>query len=87
VDERHADSGWLSNCRLSASPRCATELSRTGSSRVTPEAVAYADRVAARVVLIDSQALSGLMVHHNIGMQDEHTYAIKWIDEDFFDES
>jgi restriction system protein len=53
----------------------------------TAEAVAYADRVAARVVLIDSQALSGLMVHHNIGMQDEHTYAIKWIDEDFFDES
>jgi restriction system protein len=57
------------------------------TSRFTPEAVAYADRVAARVVLIDGQALSKLMVHHNIGVQDQHTYVIKRVDEDFFDES
>lgn len=57
------------------------------TSRFTPEAVAYADRVAARVVLIDGQALSRLMVQHNIGVQDQHTYVIKRIDEDFFDES
>jgi len=57
------------------------------TSRFTPEAVAYADRVAARVVLIDGHALSGLMVQHNIGVQDQHTYVIKRIDEDFFDES
>lgn len=57
------------------------------TSRFTPEAVAYADRVAARVVLIDGQTLSGLMVQHNIGVQDQHTYVIKRIDEDFFDES
>jgi restriction system protein len=57
------------------------------TSRFTPGAVAYADRVAARIVLIDGQALSGLMVQHNIGVQDQHTYVIKRIDEDFFDES
>jgi restriction system protein len=41
----------------------------------------------ARVVLIDGQALGGLMVQYNIGVQDQHTYVIKRIDEDFFDES
>jgi restriction system protein len=57
------------------------------TSRFTPEAIAYADRVAARVVLIDGQTLSGLMVRHNIGVQDQQTYVIKRIDEDFFEES
>jgi restriction system protein len=57
------------------------------TSRFTPEAVTYADRVAARVVLIDGLALSGLMVRYNIGVQDQQTYVIKRVDEDFFDES
>jgi restriction system protein len=57
------------------------------TSRFTHEAIAYADRVAARVVLIDGQALGNLMVQHNIGVQDQHTYVIKRIDEDFFDET
>jgi restriction system protein len=42
--------------------------------------------VAARVILIDGRALSDLMVQHNIGVQDQHTYVIKRVDEDFFDE-
>jgi restriction system protein len=57
------------------------------TSRFTQEAIAYADRVAARVVLIDGLALSGLMVRHNIGVQDQHTYVIKRVDEDYFEES
>jgi restriction system protein len=57
------------------------------TSRFTPEAIAYADRVAARVVLIDGPALSGLMVRHNIGVQDQQKYVIKRVDEDFFEES
>ncbi len=57
------------------------------TSRFTPEAITYADRVAARVVLIDGLALSGLMVRHNIGVQDQQTYVIKRVDEDFFEES
>jgi restriction system protein len=56
------------------------------TSRFTPEAITYADRVAARVVLIDGLALSGLMVRHNIGVQDQQTYVIKRLDEDFFEE-
>jgi len=57
------------------------------TSRFTPEAIAYADRVAARVVLVDGLELAALMVRHNIGVQDQQTYVIKRIDEDFFDES
>jgi restriction system protein len=57
------------------------------TSRFTPEAVTYADRVAARVILFDGLALSGLMVRYNIGVQDQQTYVIKCVDEDFFDEN
>jgi restriction system protein len=57
------------------------------TSRFTPDAIAYADRVAARVILIDGQALSGLMVSHNIGVQDQQTFVIKRVDEDFFEET
>jgi restriction system protein len=57
------------------------------TSRFTPEAATYADRVAARVVLIDGAALSALMVRHNIGVQDQQAYVIKRVDEDFFEEN
>ena len=57
------------------------------TSRFTPEAVTYADRVPDRVVLIDGVTLSDLMVRHNIGVQDQQTYVIKRVDEDFFDEN
>jgi restriction system protein len=57
------------------------------TSRFTPKAVTYADRVAARVILLDGVDLSGLMVRYNIGVQDHETYVIKRVDEDFFDEN
>lgn len=56
------------------------------TSRFTHEAITYADRVA-RVILLDGLALSGLMVRYNIGVQDQQTYVIKRVDEDFFDEN
>jgi hypothetical protein len=43
--------------------------------------------VAARIILLDGLNLSGLMVRYNIGVQDQQTYVIKRVDEDFFDES
>jgi len=57
------------------------------TSSFTNEATTYADRVAARVVLIDGIALAQLMVTHNIGVQDRETYVIKRVDEDFFEET
>lgn len=57
------------------------------TSRFSPEARSYADRVAARVVLIDGQTFAQLMVDHNIGIQDRETYVIKRVDEDFFEDA
>jgi restriction system protein len=56
------------------------------TSRFTADAAAYAQRVAARVVLIDGRRLAELMVKHNVGVQDQETYVIKRIDEDFFED-
>jgi restriction system protein len=39
------------------------------------------------VVLIDGLMLARLMVEHNIGAQDDETFILKKIDEDFFEES
>jgi restriction system protein len=57
------------------------------TSRFTPDAYTYAERVQARVILVNGDELASLMVSHNIGVQDKATYVIKRIDEDFFDES
>jgi restriction system protein len=57
------------------------------TSRFTPEAIEYAERVPARVVLIDGAELSALMVRHNIGVQGQQTYATKRVDEGFFEEN
>ncbi len=43
--------------------------------------------MAARVILLDGLALSGLMVRYNIGAQDQQTYVIERVNEDFFDEN
>ena len=56
------------------------------TSRFSQDAHTYAERVAARVVLIDGPTLAGLMVKHNIGVQDQQTFVLKRLDEDFFDE-
>lgn len=55
------------------------------TSRFTSDAEDYAERVAARIVLIDGQHLSDLMVSHGVGVQDEETFVLKGIDEDYFE--
>ena len=55
------------------------------TSRFTPDARDYAERVPARLVLIDGLRLTELMVLHNVGVQDEQTFTIKRVDEDFFE--
>lgn len=54
------------------------------TSRFTGDAVDYADRVQARLILIDGDTLADLMVRYNVGVQDQSTYVVKQIDEDFF---
>jgi restriction system protein len=55
------------------------------TSRFTSEAQTYAERVHARVILIDGQQFAHMMVTHNIGVQIKATYVIKRVDEDFFE--
>lgn len=56
------------------------------TSRFSHDAYTYAEKVAARVILIDGATLAGLLVKHNIGAQDSETYVLKRVDEDFFEE-
>ena len=46
-------------------------------------AIAFA-QTGKKVVLIDGNTLTRLMIKHNIGVSVEHTYEIKRIDSDFF---
>jgi restriction system protein len=56
------------------------------TSRFSPDAYSYAEKVAARVILIDGADLAALLVKHNIGAQDYETFVLKRVDEDFFEE-
>lgn len=55
------------------------------TSRFSREAVDYVDRVPQRVVLIDGDELTRLMVEHGVGVQAEQTYVLRRVDEDFFE--
>jgi restriction system protein len=57
------------------------------TSRFSADAHAYAERVNARLVLIDGPGLADLLVKHNIGAQDREVFVLKRIDEDFFEEA
>ena len=46
----------------------------------------YAEKVAARLILIDGPTLASLLVEHNIGAQNSETFVLKRVDEDFFEE-
>ena len=55
------------------------------TSRFSHDAHTYAEKVQARVILIDGPTLAGLLVEHNIGVQNHQTYVLKRLDEDFFE--
>ena len=56
------------------------------TSRFTPDAVQFADRVNVQLVLIDGPELASLMIEHNCGVIAEHTFTLKHLDENFFDD-
>jgi restriction system protein len=55
------------------------------TGRFSSDAREYAERVQARLVLIDGVRLAELMVFYNIGAQAEQTFVLKRLDEDFFE--
>lgn len=56
------------------------------TSRFSPQAVDYADRVNARLVLIDGPELAALMIEHDCGVIVEESFVLKQVDENFFEE-
>jgi restriction system protein len=57
------------------------------TSRFSADAKDYADRVNARLILIDGPELAVLMIKHSCGAVTEETYTLKQIDENFFSEA
>ena len=55
------------------------------TSRFSSDGVVYADRVSQRVVLIDGQELTRLMVEHGVGVQTDQMYVMRRVDEVFFE--
>ncbi|MFG1765748.1 restriction endonuclease [Micromonospora parva] len=56
------------------------------TSRFSADARDYADRVNARLILIDGPELARLMIAHSCGVVIEETYVLKQVDENFFSE-
>jgi len=53
---------------------------------ISAQAVQTANDLGSRIVLINGQELSKLMIRYNIGCRNEDILYIKKIDEDFFDQ-
>ena len=68
-----------SNRHKAAKGLFVTTSSFTGSARET------ADYLSKRIVLIDGDQLTRLMIRHNVGCRVEEVLHVKKIDEDFFE--
>lgn len=55
------------------------------TSRFTADAQRYAEQVPTRVVLVDGERLTRLMIRYGVGVQIKHTIQIVEVDEDFFE--
>lgn len=56
------------------------------TSKFSRDALEYVNRIERRIVLIDGQRLSELMIDFGIGVATTRQYALKRIDSDYFDE-
>lgn len=54
------------------------------TSRFSAGAIEWVNTVPARIILIDGQRLTELMIEYGVGVQVERTYRVVEIDEDFF---
>jgi restriction system protein len=55
------------------------------TSTFTKEAHEYVSRIEKRIVLIDGERLAALMIEHGVGVATVRTFAVKRIDNDYFD--
>lgn len=55
------------------------------TSRFSPGARGYSESIPTRIILIDGERLTRLMIAYGVGVQVESTYRVVKIDEDFFE--
>ena len=55
------------------------------TSSFTKEAIEYASLIESKIILIDGEHLSKLMVEHNVGVSTVGMYEVKQLDSDYFD--
>jgi len=56
------------------------------TSRFTEEARNYVSQIGSKIVLIDGEYLTTLMIENDVGVSTVSLYAVKKIDSDYFDE-
>lgn len=56
------------------------------TSQFSKEAIEYIQRIEQKVVLIDGETLTQMMIDHNVGVSEESRYVVKKIDMDYFEE-
>ncbi|MHB8655703.1 MAG: restriction endonuclease, partial [Terriglobia bacterium] len=54
------------------------------TSRFTPDARSYVSQIGSKIVLIDGDQLSNLMIDHDVGVSTVSLYPVKRIDADYF---
>ncbi len=57
------------------------------TSRFTDDARNYVSQIGSKIVLIDGEQLTGLMIEHDIGVSTVSLYPVKKVDSDYFDEN
>lgn len=57
------------------------------TSRFTEDARTYVLQIGSKIVLIDGEQLTALMIDHDVGVATVSLYPVKKIDSDYFDES
>src|SRR6516225_9818514 len=55
------------------------------TSTFSREAEEYANGVNLKIILVDGERLTGLMVDHNVGVTSAGVYELKKIDSDYFE--
>lgn len=56
------------------------------TSQFSPDAKTYVSQIGKKIVLIDGQQLSEMMIDYDVGVSVGETYAVKRIDSDYFTE-
>lgn len=57
------------------------------TSRFTDDARSYVSQIGSKIVLIDGEQLTNLMIEHDVGVSTVSLYPVKKIDSDYFEES